>query len=401
MNRPLLEFLDRTPSSMHAAEAARRTLTDAGWRTRRRDGAVLGWYIPSGAGPGSRFRILAAHTDSPGLKLKPHPGTSSAGFAELAAEVYGGPILHTWFDRELTVAGQLILDDGQEVLVDTGPVARIPSLATHLGDPGQIDRQRHLRPVLATTDTTSIMDVLARQTGIPADAIAGFDLIAVDAQPAAIFGPRRDLLASRRLDNLSSVWAGLRGAEEATAGGIAHADVLVFVAFDHEEVGSSSPTGAAGPFLERGLREIAASLGGGETMLYRSVLVSADAAHSVHPNYPERHDPGHLPLLGGGPVLKVNAKKRYATTARGTALWKGVCAAAGIEGQVFVSNNQMPCGTTIGPISATRLGVETLDVGVPLLSMHSARELAGARDIEALGRAIAAFFSVPTLPGVA
>jgi aspartyl aminopeptidase len=202
------------------------------------------------------------------------------------------------------------------------------------------------------------------------------------------------LFASGRLDNLSSVHAGL----VALIGLTTKLDhIPIFVAFDHEEVGSATRSGEAGPFLADLLARIGAGLGGSDTDRMRAVAeswcLSSDAGHAAHPNYPDRHDPANRPRLGGGPLLKINANQRYATDGVGAAEWARACRQAGVEYQEFVSNNDMPCGSTIGPITATRLGIRTIDVGLPLLSMHSARELCGVADPIALSSAIAAFFS--------
>jgi len=199
-----------------------------------------------------------------------------------------------------------------------------------------------------------------------------------------VFGADAELIAAGRMDNLTSVHASLVALLHAVESGDTGDDVLVLAAFDHEEVGSASTTGAAGPILEDVLARTAAALGADldatRRMYARSTCVSADAAHSVHPNYVGKHDPGHHPLIGAGPVVKINANQRYASDAETVARWRRACRAAGVPSQDFVSNNAMPCGSTIGPITATRLGIPTVDVGVPLLGMHSARELAGVQD---------------------
>ncbi|TDX77313.1 aspartyl aminopeptidase [Rathayibacter sp. PhB151] len=419
------EFLTASPSSFHAAAETARRLAAAGfdavdetaaWPAEPgryfvlRDGAVIAWHVPAGATAVTPFRILGAHTDSPGFKLKPRPTVESKGWLQAGVEVYGGPLLNSWLDRELELAGRIVTCDGAEVLVRTGPFLRIPQLAIHLdreaNDGLKLDRQKHTVPVygLGDADGNDLLEILAAKAGLDGAAdIAGYDLITADTQPPARFGLDDALFAAGRMDDLSSMHAGLV-ALLAASGGDADSDsnaepghISMLAAFDHEELGSASRSGASGPFLEDVLTRIGAALGAGvderARAMARSWCLSADAGHSLHPNYPEKHDPVNQPVAGKGPLLKINASQRYATDARGAALWAGVCARAGVEFQEFVSNNTVPCGSTIGPLTATRLGISTVDVGVPLLSMHSARELAHVDDLVALTRAIEAFFA--------
>ena len=413
-----LDFIAASPSSYHAAEEVARQLIDVGFSRQEetdewsaapgghvmvRGGAVMAWYVPEGAGPDSGFRIIGSHTDSPGLALKPTPDFDSAGWQQVAVEVYGGVLLHSWFDRELTVGGQVMTKDGTRHLVNTGPLLRLPSLAIHLyrKDEFKPDRQRHMQPVLSVgTPGTSVLGVVGKQLGISPEDIASFNLITADAQRGAVFGAGEKLIAAGRMDNLSSVHASLRAlisaAEQASvADNSSHNDILVMAAFDHEEVGSSSRYGAGGPILGDVLTRTARALGATEEqrfqMFARSSCVSADAAHSVHPNYAEKHDPTHHPIIGQGPVTKINGNQRYASDAQTVSLWEDACRRADVPFQRFVGNNDVPCGSTIGPISATRLGIPTVDVGVPMLSMHSARELVGERDQLWLGQALEAY----------
>jgi aspartyl aminopeptidase len=408
----LTEFLGASPSSYHTAAEAARRLTDAGFAAQSendpwdsspgghflvRDGALIGWRIPDGAGALTPFRMIGTHTDSPTFKLKPNPDLRSAGYAQLGVEIYGGPLLNSWLDRELRVAGRLVTD-GAMHLVRTDAIARIPQLAMHLdrgvNDDGlKLDRQRHTAPMWAVGEN-SILDHVAGLAGCGASDVLGFDLIMVDAAPPVIFGPAGEFLASGRLDNLVSVHAGLSALINAQGADL----ITLLAAFDHEEIGSESRTGASGPLLADVVARISGGLGADDDqrqrVLSRSACLSADTGHAVHPNYPERHDPASRPLLNGGPLLKINSNQRYATDAHGGALWRRACRRAGVETQEFVSNNTVPCGSTIGPLTATRLGVRTVDVGVPLLSMHSARELAGVEDPPALARAMEAFLGL-------
>jgi len=282
--------------------------------------------------------------------------------------------------------------------VRTGPLLRIPQLAIHLDREVNkaltLDKQRHMQPIWGAGAGQDVVAHLAAVAGVNPDDVVGHDVLVADTAVPARFGLDDVLFAAGRMDNLASVHAGLVALLAAPA---STGHVSVLAAFDHEEIGSESRSGASGPFLEDVLTRIAAGLGADATDRRRgfadSWLLSSDTGHAVHPNYPERHDPGNRPVLGGGPLLKLNANQRYATDGVGSALWARACRQAGVSTQPFVSNNQVPCGTTIGPLSATRLGIRTVDVGAPLLSMHSARELAHVDDLVALAEAVTAFFA--------
>ena len=421
------EFVMESPSSYHAAEAVARRLVAAGftqlgehqdWSAAPesagpgryvlvRDGAVLAWIVPEGATPTTPVRILGAHTDSPGFKLKPRSTVLSHGWVQAGTEVYGGPLLNSWLDRELRLAGRLVTRDGATHLAATGPVARIPQLAIHLdrqvNEGLKLGKQAHTTPVLSLAGSAQeaaeadVLKVIADAAGVAADEVDGYDVVVADSQQPGVFGAEGEFFASGRLDNLSSVHAGVvaleQAAEEAASGEV----IPMLAAFDHEELGSASRSGAAGPFLEEVLGRIYAGLGATVTQraqaLAASWHLSSDAGHAVHPNYAERHDPANRPLPNGGPLLKINANQRYTTDAPGAAMWARVCRDAGVPTQEFVSNNDIPCGSTIGPITATRLGIRTVDVGIPLLSMHSAREMCGVEDVVYLTRAVRSFFT--------
>ncbi|UOQ60033.1 M18 family aminopeptidase [Leucobacter rhizosphaerae] len=423
--REFADFVSASPSSYHAAAALAATLEAAGYTAHRetdawdpvaagsrgfvvRDGAIIAWHAGADVGPTSAVRILGTHTDSPGFVLKPRPDFTADGWAQAGVEIYGGPLINSWLDRDLGFAGRIVTADGREHLVRTGAVARIPQLAIHLDREANsgltLDRQRHVQPVLGiAAEGVSVLTLLAEGAeraegvaagGLSAEDIVGADVRLFDTQPPGRIGARQEFLASPRLDNLSSTFAGLAallGSEPAPG------TIAMLAAFDHEELGSNSRSGASGPFLEEVLRRLQSGLGATADEAARGLsdswCISADAGHSVHPNYPEKHDPRVRPLAGRGPMLKVNANQRYASDAHGAALWRRVCDAAGVETQEFVSNNIVPCGSTIGPLTATRIGIRTVDVGVPLLSMHSARELAHLDDLHGLARAATAFFA--------
>ena len=414
----LIAYLDASPSPHHAVAGAATRLEQAGfarvaeeddWTTTTsgytiRGGALIAWRQPSTPAPTPRtpFRIVGAHTDSPGLRLKPRPDAGSSGWKQLAVEVYGGALLNSWLDRDLGIAGCLLDRSGADFLVDLRePIARVPQLAIHLdrdvNERGLVlDKQQHLSPVWGTGAPRpgEFVEFLAQQTGVlAAGDIAGWDLCLYDLTPAAVLGGDASLLASGRLDNLVSCWAAT--AALCSAGPSSTTNVIAL--FDHEEVGSESASGAASPFLEHVLERLSLARGATRDDYLRSLTssscISADNAHAVHPNYPERHEPGHRPMVNQGPAIKVNANQRYATSARTSVLFEQCCARAGVPVQSFVSRNNMPCGSTIGPITATRLGIATVDVGVPQLSMHSARELCGTQDPVWLARALGAYFA--------
>ncbi|MFD3929201.1 M18 family aminopeptidase [Streptomyces sp. NPDC058614] len=412
----LLTFVKASPSPYHAVASAAQRLEKAGFEELRetddwtgaeggryvvRGGALIAWYVPRGAPARTPFRIIGAHTDSPNLRIKPSPDTSSAGWRQIAVEIYGGVPLNTWLDRDLGVSGRLTLRDGSTRLVRVDkPLLRVPQLAIHLdrtvNEGLALDRQRHMTPLwgLGGTEPGALLGRIADEADTAFSEILGWDLMLHDIQPPGYLGADEEFIVSPRLDNLISVHAGVTAlVAAATSRPPAHIPVLA--AFDHEEVGSGSESGAQGPLLERVLsRGVTARGGSGEDWnraLAGAFCVSSDMSHAVHPNYAERHDPDHRPLPNGGPVIKVNVNQRYATDGTGVAAFAAASERAGVPWQPFVSNNAIPCGTSIGPITAARLGVTTVDVGVPGLSMHSARELCGARDPGLLTRVLTEF----------
>ncbi|MER7848034.1 M18 family aminopeptidase [Kitasatospora sp. NPDC096077] len=413
----LIAFLGTSPSPYHAVASAAERLEKAGFRQVAetdawdgaaggrfliRGGALIAWYLPEGAGPETPFRIVGTHTDSPNLRVKPVPDTGSAGWRQVAVEIYGGVPLNTWLDRDLGLSGRLALTDGTSRLVQLDePLLRVPQLAIHLdrqvNDGMKLDRQRHLTPIwgLGPVDEGSLIAYVAERAGLAAEDVAGWDLMTHDVQPASYLGRDRELLAGPRLDNLLSVHAATAALAAAVTGGAELPYIPVLAAFDHEETGSESDTGAQSPLLGNVLDRTIHARGGSTEdrarALAGTVCLSSDMGHAVHPNYSERHEPGHHPLPNNGPILKVNVNNRYATDGVGRAVFAAACEKAGVPWQSFVSNNAMPCGTTIGPITAARLGIKTVDCGIAALSMHSARELCGAEDPYLLASAIKAF----------
>lgn len=409
----LIDFLDASPSPWHAAQTA-AALLEAGGFTElaesdawgdvpaagfiRRGGALIAWRLADGAPAG--LKIVGAHTDSPGLRIHPHadvtPSSTGANWRQLGVEIYGGVLLNSWLDRDLGIAGRVVAADGTTTLVNVDQaVARVPQLAIHLdrdvNEKGLVlDKHVQLRPVWGTDSKQPFAQWLADTTGARG---AFWELCLYDVQKAAMLGADRSLIASGRLDNQVSCWASMA----AIAGALPTDHVAVAALFDHEEVGSASTGGAAGPILETVIERLLAASGVDGTddrhrLFATSSCISADNAHSIHPNYPERHDANHAPLVNHGPAIKFNANQRYATDAETAAMFWRCCEAAGVPVQSFVSRNNVPCGSTIGPITATRLGIPTVDVGVPQLSMHSARELCGAEDPDHLRAALSAYW---------
>jgi len=410
----LIDFLDASPSPWHAVQStidrldgfvrldeteAWIDIPDAGYVVR--SGAIIAWRLPVGPVPThAPFRLVGAHTDSPCLRVKPRPDTGGHGWKQLAVEVYGGILNNSWLDRDLGIAGRVVGVDGSVSLLNVAePIARVPQLAVHLdrdvnGGGLTLDTQQHLTPVWGVgMSSTGEFASWVREVGDMSSEPAWWELCLYDVQGAAVIGADQSLLASGRLDNQVSCWAATIALCAATPSD----HIAVAVLTDHEEVGSSSNSGAAGPFLESVLARIVAARGGSSEDLARSMAtsacVSADNAHAVHPNYPERHEPGHRPIVNAGPAIKVNSNQRYATSSDTAAAFQRACEHAGVPWQVFVSRNNMPCGSTIGPITATRLGIATVDVGVPQLSMHSARELCGIDDPGHLAAALVAFLT--------
>ncbi|WP_405821621.1 M18 family aminopeptidase [Streptomyces sp. NBC_00838] len=417
----LMTFLAASPTPYHAVANAAERLEKAGFRQVRetdawegttggkyvlRGGALIAWYVPEGAAPHTPFRIVGAHTDSPNLRVKPLPDTGAYGWRQVAVEVYGGPLLNTWLDRDLGLAGRLSLRDGKHRLINVDrPLMRVPQLAVHLDrgvntDGLKLNPQRHMQPIwgLGEAEEGDLIRFVAEEAGLDAADVTGWDLMAHSVEPPAYLGRDRELMAGPRMDNLLSVHAGtaaLAAVAGSAGSGTALPYIPVLAAFDHEESGSQSDTGADGPLLGTVMERSVLARGGSyedrARALAGTVCLSSDTGHAVHPNYAERHDPTHHPRANGGPILKVNVNMRYATDGGGRAVFAAACERAGVPWQTFVSNNSMPCGTTIGPITAARHGIKTVDIGAAIVSMHSARELCGADDPFLLANALAAF----------
>lgn len=412
MTQDLADFITSSPTPYHAVDRGAARLQAAGFteqgesdvwergaggRYLIRDGTLMAWFVPEGATAGTPMRVFAGHTDSPTLRVKPRADVGQAGWRQVAVEVYGGALYNSWLDRDLGLAGRLARYDGSTVLVNIDrPVLRVPQLAVHLDRTVNqgltLDAQQHLLPIWGIGDPVEgeLLSFVAAAGEVDAADVAAYDLVVHDLTPPATLGRDDELLASPRLDNLVSVHAGLT-ALLAAAG---DSDLIcVFVGFDHEECGSGSATGASGPLLENLLTWLAGGFDVRGRSFARSRCLSVDVTHAAHPNYLERHDPTHQSLPNSGPTLKVNANQRYATDAPGAAAWRRACRTAEVPNQVFVGKNTVPCGSTVGPLIATRLGIRTIDVGIPVLSMHSARELCGVHDPGYLVAAATAFLT--------
>ncbi|MGY1856058.1 M18 family aminopeptidase [Modestobacter sp. SYSU DS0290] len=412
----LRAFIDASPSPGHAVAEMARRLVEAGftelvetdaWELAPggehfvvRHGSLIAFRVGSAPSAEAGLRLVGAHTDSPTFKVRPHSDVRQAGYRLVGVEPYGGGLWHTWLDRELTVAGRVALRGGTTALVRLpGAPLRLPSLAIHLDrsvrDGLTLDPQRELVPVWSNDlDYPDLLEWLATELSADPLDVVGHDLVLADTQPAGVTGADGTWIAAPRLDNEASCHAGVTALIAATGG----PRTQLFVANDHEEVGSGSMSGARGSFLEDVVTRLVALTDGGDVQalpraLARSRLVSADMAHAVHPTRSDRHEPAHAPVLGGGPVLKLNANQAYATDAASSGWFAERCAGAGVPVQHFVSRADLPCGSTIGPLTATRLGIPTVDVGAPMLAMHSARELASARDVPLMVAALTACFT--------
>jgi len=424
--RELLAFIDGSPTPFHAVSEVERRLRAAGFAklaegepwslvpTQRcyvtRGGASIAAFIIGSEPPhAAGFDLVGAHTDSPTLRLKPQPELRRHGYVQLACEVYGGVLFSTWLDRDLSLAGRVIVDDGTpegstRLLRVQRPVLRIPNLAIHLErtvntEGLKLNAQQHLVPVLGLDKNAGSQDaflaLLARELGCAKGAILGHDLFLYDTQPSSLGGENDELIFAPRLDNLASCFSAVTAlcrnkTKAARTRGI--------VLYDHEEVGSQSARGAGSTFLRDTLERIAVAISPTEPSalaraVARSFLISADMAHAVHPNYADKHERGHRPVLGAGPVLKSNASQSYATDGETLARFTLVCRAAGVTPQHFVSRSDLACGSTIGPISAAETGIRTVDVGNPLLSMHSVREMAASADVSAMQSVLDQFFA--------
>ena len=424
----LISYLDASPTPYHAAAESARILRDAGFvaleETDRwalepgvrayttRGGTSLIAFIcgekaPSEAG----FLAIGAHTDSPNLRIKPNPDANRYGYRQLGVEAYGGVLLSTWLDRDLSLAGRVNVaraGTARGVLVDLArPLLRIPNLAIHLNRTVNsegllLNAQSHLAPIfgLSSEEPESLIDLLvdelaARDAPARPEDIVSWDLSLYDVQGATVSGASSEFIHSARLDNLASCFAATSALAKASQ---PNAATRIIALYDHEEVGSRSAQGAYSPFLRQVLERITLASAARDSESFaraiaRSFLISADMAHAIHPNYADKHEPNHSPVLGKGPVLKLNVNQSYASDGLTVARLEQWARRAEVTLQRYVVRSDLPCGSTIGPLTAAELGVATVDVGSPLLSMHSIREMAAAADVDLLARVLNAYFA--------
>jgi aspartyl aminopeptidase len=419
----LLAFIDASSSPFHAVATVSGMLEANGFTTLderepwptgsgrylvRRGGSLVAWDRRADADPLRGFRVIGAHTDSPNLRVKPRADTGTVGFRQVGVEVYGGALLNSWLDRDLGLSGRVIVRDGRRVTtrlvkVDR-PLLRIPQLAIHLdrnvNDGLKLNPQQHLVPLwgLDSNHEYAFRRFVAREIDVDDESVMAWDVMLHDLTPSTLLGVDDEFVSAPRIDNLASCHAAARAlVAQLGVDPWPGAGIPLVCLYDHEEVGSQSATGADGTFLATVLERIADASGlereGFHRALAGSVCVSTDGAHATNPNYPERHDPMHPIIIGGGPVLKTNANVRYATDATTAAVFELACEAAGVPLQRFVSRSDMSCGSTIGPVTAARLGIPTVDVGIPQLAMHSAREMCGRDDPGMLVAALTAFLT--------
>lgn len=407
----LLDYLDASPTPWHAVastetrlgaagfirleETARWQLTPGGrYYVTRGASSLIAFVVGHAALAESGFRIVGAHTDSPGLRLKPRPGLNGDGLLRLAVEVYGGPILATFADRDLSLAGRVMVRSAHgpvaRLVRFDRPLLRLANLAIHMNrevnEQGlKFNRQTELPLLLGlATDGREaeprLRELLAGATGVEAGDILSWDLAVYDIQKATRWGAADEFIASGRIDNLAACHAAL----QALSATEAPAATCMAALFDHEEVGSGSPVGAGGSFAADVLERLclAAGLDGEDRhrAMAASFFISTDAAHAYQPNFPNAYEPGHKVMVNGGPVIKTHVGQRYTTHAGTAARFMALCERAGVPWQQYAHRSDLACGSTIGPILAAQLGIPGVDVGSPMWAMHSLRESAGVLD---------------------
>ena len=409
----LLKLIDASPTPFHATSELAALLKAEGfaelqesntWSLKkggryyvtRNDSSLVAFVVGSKLPEQAGFKIIGAHTDSPNLRLKPNPAYQKSGYVQLGVEIYGGVLLATWTDRDLSLAGRVVLKSKQgqpvsRLLKIEKPLLRIPQLAIHLNREVNengllLNKQTHLPPILQMAEKNLssekvLKELVARELKCKAVEIISLDLALYDVQASTFAGPNDEFLFAPRLDNLASCHAATLALLEASKQDSA-TRVLAF--YDHEEVGSETAQGGGSPFLKDTLERMVMDSKNPREALMRaiahSIFISADMAHAVHPNYADKHEGQHMPLINAGPVIKTNASQRYATEGMSSAHFELLCRRAGVNVQKFVVRSDMGCGSTIGPITAANLGIRTVDVGNPMLSMHSIREMAGSED---------------------
>jgi len=412
-NEGLLGFLDASPTPFHATRNMAMMFANAGFEkldevddweleagkryyVTRNDSSIIAFTYPKN---NLNYLMVGAHTDSPNLKLKPNAVMKEHGVVKFGVEPYGGLLLNPWFDRDLSLAGRVSYLNSENVLESSlidvqKPFGIIPSLAIHLDDKANkertVNKQTDVCPIISTNEDFEFDEFLRWQLNKVGVAnvkdIYANELSFYDTQKAAFVGLRDDFIASARLDNLLSCYTGMLA--------LCSVDIdkpMLFVASDHEEVGSDSTSGAGGSFLESVLKRAFGDVTTYTKMVRSSLMISADNAHAIHPNYPAKHDAKHTPYINKGVVIKVNANQRYASNSETIAKFMRVAKELELPLQHFVTRSDMGCGSTIGPITATRIGIDTIDVGLPTFAMHSIRELAGSEDAHQLYKILVGF----------
>ncbi len=422
MNQELIDFIHTSPTPFHAVKTIKTLLLGEGfigldekkaWAlspgqryfVTRNDSSIIAFNYGDQPLVGSGIRMLGAHTDSPCLRVKPNADILRHGFLQVGVEVYGGALLNPWYDRALSLAGKVSIinqaGELQHILIDfKRAVGTIPSLAIHLDRNANTSRTINpqtdipvIMQVASAGRESSFKSILLAQINseyptLAVNDILDYEMSFYDAQKGEVHGLHQDFLSSARLDNLLSCFVGLQAlvcADRKQHG--------LFVFNDHEEVGSESAVGAAGPMLTNFLQRLLPHQEEFIRMIQHSIMLSVDNAHALHPNYAYKYDEKHGPMLNAGPVIKINAKQRYASNTETQSIFRALCQKNNIPVQSFVVRSDMACGSTIGPITATELGVRTLDIGVPTWGMHSIRETAGTADTRYLFDIVRAYFS--------
>ena len=409
----LINFIDRSPSQFHATKNVEEILIKEGFKklnfqdkwelekegkyyTIKNNSAIIGFVIGKGEIEENGFKLIGAHTDSPGFRIKPNPEMTVEGkYLKLNTEVYGGPILNTWFDRPLSMAGRVSVKTEnplkpKELLVDMEkPIMIIPNLAIHMNkgvnDGLKINPQTETLPLLATINDkfekdNFLLKLIAENLDINIEDILDFELYLYEVEKGSLVGLNEEFISIGKLDDLAMVHAGLYGLIDSSVGNATN----VLVCFDNEEVGSSTKQGAASPMLRTILERIGVAMGKDREDYYRalsnSFLISADQAHGLHPNYTDKQDPTSRPVVNGGPAIKIAANQSYTTDSSSSAVFQGICKSINVPVQKFANRSDARGGSTIGPISSTQLDIQSVDIGNPILAMHSVRELGGVLD---------------------
>ncbi len=423
----LIEFLNNSPVNFLAVDTLRTMLEEDGfveldpsdrWTLERggkyyltKNSSALFAFVVGSGSPASGFKIISAHSDSPGFRIKPAAEiVCDGGIVKLNTEVYGGPILYTWFDRPLSIAGRVILRSDDPLkpqsanIMFTRPLLTIPHLAIHfnraVNEGNPLSKQKDMLPVIAQVNSALesnnlLLNMVAQELNVDPGEILDFDLSLYDTTPACLLGLNNEFITSGRLDDLSMVHAAATALLESN-----DSDTFthVIAIFDNEETGSGTKQGAASPVLEHLLRRIVTARGGSEEDYFRSIassfMISADNAHAIHPNYPEKHDPTNHPVLGGGPVIKINANCKYMTDADSAAVFRSICESANVPFQYFVNHSDIAGGSTLGNILTSQIDLRGVDMGAAIWAMHSVRETASAADHSYIISAFTKFFDI-------